>query len=38
MLDPLTAGEDVEGDVQNVVGLVIGQMAFEQVQACGRSR
>ena len=28
----MAAGEDVEGDVQHVVGLVIGQVAFEQVE------
>ena len=32
MLGPGTAGEEIEGDVQDVIGLVVGLMAFEQVQ------
>jgi hypothetical protein len=32
VFNPLTAGKDVEGDVQDVVGLVIGRMPFEQMQ------
>ena len=32
MLEPRAAGEDVEGDVQDVVGLVVGQMALEQME------
>ncbi len=27
------AGQDVEGDVQDVVGLVVGEVAFEEVEA-----
>src|SRR4051794_14166863 len=32
VLGPGTAGEEIEGDVQDVIGLVVGLMAFEQVQ------
>ena len=32
VLEALSAGEDVEGDVQDVVGFVIGQVAFEEVE------
>ena len=32
VLDPLAAGEDVEGDVQDVVGFVVGQMPLEEVE------
>ena len=32
VFDPLTAGEDVEGDVQDVVGFVIGKMHLEQMK------
>jgi hypothetical protein len=30
MFDPFASGEDVEGDVQDMVGFVIGQMPLEQ--------
>ena len=33
VLDAPAAGEDVEGDVQDVVGLVIGEVPLEQVEA-----
>ena len=29
---PLTAGEDIEGDVQDVVGFVVGEMHLEQMK------
>src|SRR5439155_3057418 len=32
MLDPLATGEDVESEVQDMVGLVIGEMTFEQME------
>ncbi len=32
VLEPPTAGEDVECDVQDVVGFVIGDMAFEEME------
>ena len=32
MLEPGTAGEEIEGDVQDMIGLVVGLMTFEQVQ------
>ena len=32
VFDPLAAGEDVEGDVQDMVGFVIRQMSFEKVE------
>ena len=32
VFDPLAAGEDVEGDVQDVVGFVVGQMPLEEVE------
>src|SRR3954452_20377975 len=32
VLGPGTAGEEIEGDVQDVIGLVVGLMAFEQAQ------
>ena len=32
MLEPPAAGEDVEGDVQDMVGLVIGEMHLEQME------
>ena len=32
VLETATAGEDVEGDVQDVVGFVIGEMAFEEME------
>ena len=32
VLDPLSAGHDVEGDVQDVVGFMIGTMALEDVE------
>jgi hypothetical protein len=32
VLDPAAPGQDVEGDAEDVVGLVIGEMAFEQVE------
>ena len=28
----LAAGEDVEGDVEDVVGLVVGEVAFEEME------
>jgi len=33
VLDPGPTGQDVEGDVQHVVGLVVGQVPLEQVEA-----
>src|SRR5439155_6496085 len=33
VLDPLAAGEDVEGDVQDVVGFVVRQVSLEEVEA-----
>ena len=38
VFDPLTAGEDVEGNVQDVVGFVIGKMDLEQMKIGGRCR
>ena len=32
MFHPLAAGDDVEGDVQDMVGFVIRQMSFEKVE------
>ena len=32
VLDPLAAGEDIEGDVQDVVGFVVREMPLEQVK------
>ena len=32
VLDPLAAGQEVVGDVQHVVGFVVGQMPLEQVE------
>jgi hypothetical protein len=32
VFDPLPAGNDVEGDVQDMVGFVVGQMSFEKVE------
>ena len=32
VFDPLAAGEDVEGDVQDVVGFVVGKMHLEQMK------
>ena len=32
MFDPLTASEDIEGDVQDVVGFVIGKMDLEELK------
>ena len=32
VLDPFAAGEDVEGDVQDVVGFVVGEMSFEEME------
>ena len=32
VFDPLAAGEDVEGDVQDMVGFVIGQMPLEEME------
>jgi hypothetical protein len=32
MLDPLATGQDVEGDVQDLVGLVIGEIPLEQME------
>src|SRR5271163_537597 len=32
MLEPPAAGQDVEGDVQDMVGLVIGEMPLEQME------
>ena len=32
VLEALAAGEDVEGDVQDVVGFVIGEMALEEME------
>ena len=32
MLDFLAAGQDVVGDIQDMVGLVIGQMPFEEME------
>jgi hypothetical protein len=32
MFDAFAAGEDVESDIQDVVGFVIGEMAFEEVK------
>ena len=32
MLELGAAGQDVQGDVQDMVGLVVGAMAFEQMQ------
>ena len=32
VLDPLSAGNDVEGDVQDVVGFMIGEMALEEME------
>ena len=32
MLDAAAAGEEVEGDVQDMVGFVIGQMPLEQME------
>ena len=32
MFDPLATGDDIEGDVQDMVGFVIGQMSFEKVE------
>ena len=33
VFDPLAAGEDIECDVQHVVGFVVGQMPLEQMQS-----
>jgi hypothetical protein len=30
----MAPGHEIEGDVQNVVGLVVGKMAFQEVEAC----
>ena len=32
VLDPGAAGQDVEGDIEDVVGLVIGEVALEEVE------
>ena len=32
MLELGAAGQDVQGDVQDMIGLVVGEMAFEQMQ------
>ena len=32
VFDPLAAGDDVESDVQDMVGFVVGQMSFEKVE------
>ena len=32
MFDPLTAGEGVEGDVQDVVGFMIGKMHLKEMK------
>ena len=32
MLEVPAAGEEIEGDVQDMVGFVVGQMALEQVE------
>ena len=32
MFDVAAAGEEIEGEVQDMVGFVVGQMAFEQVK------
>src|SRR5262249_43194567 len=32
VFDPAATGEDVEGDVQDMVGFVIGEMAFEEME------
>ena len=32
----LAAGEDIEGDVQDMVGFVVGQMPLEQMKSRGR--
>ena len=33
VFDPLAAGEDIEGDVEHVVGFVVGQMPLEQMES-----
>ena len=38
VFDPLAAGEDIEGDVQDVVGFVVGEMPLEQMRVARRSR
>ena len=32
MLDPLATGDDIESDVQDMVGFMVGQMTFEKVE------
>jgi hypothetical protein len=32
VFDPLTSDQDVEGNVQNVIGFMIGTMAFQHVE------
>ena len=32
VFDPLAASEEIEGDVEHMVGFVIGQMAFEEME------
>ena len=38
MLDAAAAGQEVVGDVEDVVALVIGQVPLEQVEVLGRCR
>ena len=38
VFDAFAAGEEVEGDVQDVVGFVIGEMPLEDDGGCGRCR
>ena len=38
VFDPFAAGQDVEGDVQHMVGFVIGQMPLEQMEIARRCR
>ena len=32
MLDPLATGDDIESDVQDMVGFMVGQVTFEKVE------
>ena len=38
VLEPLAAGQEVEGDVQDVVGFVVGQVPLEEVEVARRCR